>query len=291
MRRVLETAEAVGHSTRAKKLTPARRPVTRRLGRIVLVVPVVVSLALLVLPLVALLVRASGLGTDKFMRYAQDPFFLDALRLTLATSLITVGLALVLGTPVAWMLARWNFPGRRLLEVAVGLPVVLPPIVAGVALLMLFGRMGLLGRYLDAFGIQIPFTMAAVVLAQLFTATPFYIRTAVEGFASISPALEEAAQVDGCSPSQAFRLVTLPLALPALVSGITLCWAKAVSEFGATLLFAGNFRGRTQTMSLAIWTAMEVDLWEAVAMAAMLFVVSLVIFLLSERLQGARQLH
>ncbi|MFN3337807.1 MAG: ABC transporter permease [Thermomicrobium sp.] len=293
MARLLKTsaAEVIERPVRAVKPMPGRRPMTRQLSRAILVIPVVVSLALLVLPSVALLLRAGGLGADKLLRYARDPFFLDALRLTLLTSLITVGLALVLGTPVAWILARWNFPGRRFLELAVGLPVVLPPIVAGVALLMLFGRMGLLGRYLDAFGLQIPFTTAAVVLAQLFTATPFYIRTAVEGFASISPALEEAAQVDGCSPAQAFRLVTLPLALPALVSGLTLCWAKAVSEFGATLLFAGNFRGRTQTMSLAIWTAMEVDLWEAVAMAAMLFMVSLVIFLLAERMQGTRQLH
>ena len=260
----------------------------RRLSRMLLIVPVGVSLALLVLPLVALLARAVGISPQTFARYARDPFFLDALRLTLVTSLITVVLAVIFGTPVAWILARWNFPGRRLVELAVGLPIVLPPIVAGVALLMLFGRMGLLGRYLDAFGIQIPFTTAAVVLAQLFTATPFYIRTALEGFASVSPALEEAAQVDGCSPHQAFRLVTLPLALPALVSGLTLCWAKAVSEFGATLLFAGNFQGRTQTMSLAIWTAMEIDLWEAVAMAAMLFVVSLLIFLMAEWLQGTR---
>lgn len=262
--------------------------VTRRLGRGLLLLSVSMALALLILPSVALLVRAAGIGPDTFVRYARDPFFLDALRLTVLTSAITVALALVLGTPVAWILARWHFPGRRLVELAVGLPVVLPPIVAGVALLMLFGRMGLLGQYLDAFGIQIPFTTTAVVLAQLFTATPFYIRTAVEGFAAISRTLEEAALVDGCSAGQAFRLITLPLALPALVSGITLCWAKAVSEFGATLLFAGNFQGRTQTMSLAIWTAMELDLWEAVAMAAMLFVASLAIFLLAEWLQGAR---
>ncbi len=269
----------------------ASRPFSQRLSRALLIGPVVVSLALLVMPSVALLVRAAGISPEKFAHYARDPFFLDALRLTLVTSLITVALALVFGTPVAWILARWNFPGRRLVELAVGLPVVLPPIVAGVALLMLFGRMGLLGQYLDAFGIQIPFTTAAVVLAQVFTASPFYIRTALEGFASVSPSLEEAAQVDGCSSRQAFRLVTLPLALPALVSGITLCWAKAVSEFGATLLFAGNFQGRTQTMSLAIWTAMEIDLWEAVAMAAMLFLVSLVIFLLAERMQGTREAH
>lgn len=293
MARLLKTSESemIERPVKVVRPMPERRLMTLRLSRTTLVIPVAVSLALLLLPSVALLWRAGGLGVNKLVHYAQDPFFLDALRLTLVTSLITVGLALVLGTPVAWILARWNFPGRRLVELAVGLPVVLPPIVAGVALLMLFGRMGLLGRYFDTFGFQIPFTTAAVVLAQLFTGTPFYIRTALEGFASISPALEEAAQVDGCSPSQAFRLVTLPLALPALVSGLTLCWAKAVSEFGATLLFAGNFRGRTQTMSLAIWTAMEVDLWEAVAMAAMLFVVSLVIFLLAERMQGTRQLH
>ncbi len=257
-------------------------------GRLLLLAPVVVSLGFLIAPLVALLVRA--LGISDVVRYARDPFFLDALRLTFLTSFATVSLALLFGTPVAWILARWNFPGRRLIEVAVGLPIVLPPVVAGVALLMLFGRMGLLGRYLDTFGIQIPFTTLAVVMAQLFTATPFYIRTALEGFASVPANLEEAALVDGCSSLQAFRSVTLPLALPALVSGITLCWAKAVSEFGATLLFAGNFRGRTQTLSLAIFTAMEVDLWEAVAIAALLLLVSLLIFLLVERLPSVRQL-
>ncbi|MCX2728227.1 ABC transporter permease [Thermomicrobium sp. 4228-Ro] len=258
-----------------------------RTGRLALFVPVIALLALLLLPLIALLIRAAGI--EGIQRYARDPFFLDALRLTVLTSSITVGLALLFGTPVAWILARWDFPGRRLVELAVGLPVVLPPIVAGVALLMLFGRMGLLGQYLTAFGIQIPFTTTAVVIAQVFTATPFYIRTALEGFASVPVELEEAAQVDGCSAQDAFRRVTLPLALPALVSGATLCWAKAVSEFGATLLFAGNFQGRTQTISLAIWTAMEADLWEAVAMAAMLLVVSLAVFIVAERLQGARE--
>ncbi|WP_448576564.1 ABC transporter permease [Thermomicrobium sp.] len=282
MKRVVETARLSGGTVRrgaAGWVHP---------GRLLLLVPVAVSLGFSIAPLVALLVRAFGLGD--VVRYARDPFFLDALRLTLLTSFATVGLALLFGTPVAWILARWNFPGRRLVEVAVGLPIVLPPVVAGVALLMLFGRMGLLGRYLDTFGIQIPFTTLAVVMAQLFTASPFYIRTALEGFASVPAHLEEAALVDGCSSLQAFRSVTLPLALPALVSGITLCWAKAVSEFGATLLFAGNFRGRTQTLSLAIFTAMEVDLWEAVAIAALLLLVSLLIFLLVERLPSVRQL-
>ncbi|MBO9307387.1 ABC transporter permease [Thermomicrobium sp.] len=282
MTRVVETVRLSGGAVRRGALAWVNP------GRLFLLVPVVVSLGFLIAPLVALLVRALGIGD--VVRYARDPFFLDALRLTLLTSLATVGLALLFGTPVAWILARWTFPGRRLIEVAVGLPIVLPPIVVGVALLMLFGRMGLLGRYLDPFGIQIPFTTLAVVIAQLFTATPFYIRTALEGFASVPANLEEAALVDGCSQLQAFRSVTFPLALPALVSGLTLCWAKAVSEFGATLLFAGNFRGRTQTLSLAIWTAMEVDLWEAVAIAAMLLLVSLLIFLLVERLPRARQL-
>jgi molybdate transport system permease protein len=249
------------------------------------VLPSLLCFLFLLLPPLALTWRA--LGVPNALSYVNDQLFLDALRLTIVTSLATLATAIVLGTPLAYALARRQFPGRRLVELVVVLPVVLPPIIGGVALLMLFGRAGLLGRYLDAFGIQIPFTTFAVVLAQLFTSSPFYIRSALLGFATVAREIEEAARVDGCSPWQTFWHVTLRVALPSIVTGSMLCWAKAVSEFGATLLFAGNFQGRTQTLSLAIWTAMEIDLYEAVTMAALLLGLSVLVLLASEWFSGS----
>lgn len=254
---------------------------------IVLLVPSVVFFLFLFLPPVALTWRAFGI--PNVLSYAGDRFFLDALQLTLLTSVTTLATTLILGTPLAYILARWRFPGRRLVELIVVLPVVLPPIIGGVALLMLFGRMGLLGHYLDLIGIQIPFTTLAVVFAQLFTSSPFYIRSAFLGFANVAREVEEAARVDGCSSWETFRYVTLRLALPNIVTGSILCWAKAVSEFGATLLFAGNFQGRTQTLSLAIWTAMEINLYEAVAMAVLLLWLSVLVLLVSEWLSGSSE--
>ncbi|GBD17343.1 Sulfate transport system permease protein CysW [bacterium HR26] len=275
------TGSAVAGSAVVRSARAVRR---RGWSSVFLLVPSVLCFLFLLLPPVALAWRA--LGIPNALSYAGDRFFLDALRLTMVTSFVTVTTAILLGTPLAYLLARRRFPGRRLVELVVLLPVVLPPIIGGVALLMLFGRAGLLGHYLDAFGIQIPFTTLAVVLAQLFTSSPFYIRSVFLGFSNVAREIEEAARVDGCSPWQTFQHVTLRLALPSIVTGSMLCWAKAVSEFGATLLFAGNFQGRTQTLSLAIWTAMEIDLYEAVTMAALLLGLSVLVLLLSEWLSS-----
>jgi molybdate transport system permease protein len=161
-------------------------------------------------------------------------------------------LAIVFGTPVAYVMARRSFPGKALVDVLIDLPIVLPPTVAGVALLVAFGRRGVVGQHLDTLGIEIAFTTAAVVLAQLFVSAPFYIRAAKAGFESVSPEYEGVAATLGASPLRIFWKVTLPLAWPSVVAGSILCWARALSELGATLVFAGNFQERTQTMPLAI---------------------------------------
>ncbi len=234
------------------------------------------------LPVAALVWR--GIGAPGFWASLRRPLVLDALRLTALTSAATLAVAVVAGTPLAYLLARRAFPGRRLVEIAVDLPLILPPVVAGVALLMAFGRRGLLGAELQLLGIDLPFTTAAVVLAQLFVAAPFYVRGARLGFQAVDRALEDAAAVDGASPWRVFRDVTLPLAWPGIASGAVLCWARAVSEFGATLMFAGNFPGRTQTMPLAIVTAIETDLDAALALAVLLVAVAAAVLLLSRAL-------
>jgi molybdate transport system permease protein len=211
--------------------------------------------AFLSIPLVALAWRAidSGELSDNLT----SDFVLDALYLSAVTSTFTLLVAVIAGTPLAYLLARRDFPGKFLVDMLIDLPIVLPPTVAGVALLVAFGRRGVVGEYLDDAGINIAFTTTAVVLAQLFVSAPFYIRTAKAGFESVEPAYEGVAATLGASPLRAFVRITLPLAWPSLVAGAILCWARALSELGATLIFAGNLRGETQTMPLAIISAFE----------------------------------
>ena len=279
---------------------PARRG--RRSGNPELLVlfglPSLLFVALvLLLPLVALTWRALGSGV--FLESVRKPVVVQALKLTTVTSLVTLLLSVALGTPLAYGLARARFPGKRVVDTLVDLPIVLPPVVAGVGLLMAFGRRGLLGQRLDAgfavpwLGLQVPgfslsFTTAAVVLAQLFVSAPFFIRAARAGFARVEQEIEEAAAIDGASPWQVFRLVTVPLALPALSSGLVLCWARAVGEFGATMMFAGNFVGRTQTMPLAIMGAMESDLYAALALSVLLVGLSFAVLFLYRLIGGRR---
>ncbi|MFQ5860597.1 MAG: ABC transporter permease [Dehalococcoidia bacterium] len=237
-------------------------------------------------PFVALFVRAvaeGGLGAQ-----LGDPFVLQALRLSLLTSAVAVGVVILLGTPFAYLLARSDFPGRRLLDATIELPLVLPPVVAGVALLMAFGRQGLLGQWLEGIGISLPFTSAAVVLAQIFVAAPFYLRAARLGFQNVDVSLEHIAQTLGEPPWRTFFRVSLPLAAPSLLGGVVLCWARALSEFGATIMFAGNLTGRTQTMPLAILTAMERDLGESLALSVLLALLAMGILLALALLPGLR---
>jgi molybdate transport system permease protein len=182
---------------------------------------------------------------------------LQSLRLSAITSTIVLVVAIVAGTPLAYLLARRDFPGKMLVDLLIDLPIVLPPTVAGVALLVALGRRGVVGETLDAWGFDVAFTTGAVILAQLFVSAPFYIRTAKAGFESVDVTYEGVASTLGASPLRTFRQVTLPLAWPSLVAGAVLCWARALSELGATLIFAGNFEGRTRTMPLAIISAFD----------------------------------
>jgi molybdate transport system permease protein len=211
--------------------------------------------AFVVVPLAALVWRSldSGALADN----VTSSLVLDSLRLSAITSTITLAVAIMIGTPLAFLLARREFPGKMLVDLLIDLPIVLPPTVAGVALLVALGRRGIVGEHLSAGGIDIAFTTTAVVLAQLFVAAPFYIRTAKAGFESVAPQYEGVAWTLGASPLRTFWRVTLPLAWPSLVAGAILCWARALSELGATLIFAGNMRGETQTMPLAVISAFE----------------------------------
>ena len=189
-------------------------------------------------------------------------------------------MAILLGTPLAYALARVPFPGRGAVEALVEVPIVLPPAVAGIALLMAFGRRGLLGAPLADAGISLAFTTAAVVLAQCFVAVPFYVRSAKAGFLGVDQDLERTAYTLGVSPLGTFWRVTVPLSFPSLLAGGVLCWARALGEFGATIMFAGSFRGRTQTMPLAIYGALESDLGAALALGTILVVVSIAVLAL-----------
>ena len=252
----------------------------RRLG-----LPLLSSVAVLFigLPCLALLL---GVGAADIRAAWHQSEILEALALSAQTSLVALGLCLLMGTPAAYLLARSTFPGKRLVEAVLLLPLVLPPVVGGVALLMAFGRHGMLGKTLGACGLEIPFTTLAVVLAQVFMAMPFFIQAAKAGFEAVPRHLEEASRTLGVGETLTFLRVTAPLSWPALVSGAVLCWGRALGEFGATIMFAGNIRGVTRTMPLAILTAMQGDLGEAVVLAVILLIFSTVIFLLTHWLIG-----
>lgn len=233
--------------------------------------------AFLAAPITALLLYFTAHGG---LAHLQSEMAVRALWLTLRTTLISTIACVVFGTPMAYLLARRRFTGKGLLDTLVDLPVVVPPVVAGVALLLAFGRRGLIGRHLDALGIEIGFTTLAVVMAQVFIASPFFIRAARAGFEGVDRDLEQAAYTMGAGRWRTFWVVTVPLAGPSLTGGLVLAWARALSEFGATMMFAGNFPGRTQTLTLAVMTAMESDIDTAVAVSVLslaLAVVTLVI--------------
>lgn len=254
------------------RATVTRGRWTGRAGTALLVGAALLFALLIVLPVGAILARA--LAGGEVLAAAGRPVVVEALRLSLLTTALTVVVTLGLGTPVAWLLARRSFPGRDLLDGLIELPMVLPPAVAGIGLLMAFGRRGLLGPALASLGITVGFTTAAVVLAQVFVAAPFYVRAARVGFQAVDRELEEMAATLGASAWVTFWRVTVPLAFPALLTGVAMCWARALGEFGATIMFAGSFQGRTQTMPLAIYSALESDLDAALVLSAILVGVS-----------------
>jgi len=203
-----------------------------------------------------------------------------ALSLSLATTALTVVVTVVLGTPLAAVLARRRFRGAVLLETIIDLPIVLPPSVAGLALLLVFGRSGLLGEPLEAVGLTLPFTTAAVVMAQIFVSAPFFVRAARAGLAAIDRDLEDAARVDGGSEWQVLRWISLPLASPALAAGLVMCWARALGEFGATIMFAGSIAGVTRTLPLLVYSEFQsADLNASIGAAAVLALAALAVLL------------
>ncbi|MFI7028025.1 molybdate ABC transporter permease subunit [Microbispora rosea] len=251
-----------------------------------LLVPALAGLAFLVLPLAGLLVRAPWATLPGRLA---EPRVLEALRLSLVTATVATAVCLLLGVPLAWLLARTTLPGRRLLRALVTVPLVLPPVVGGVALLLVLGRRGLAGQWLyDAFGVSLPFTTTGVVVAEAFVAMPFLV-IAVEGaLRAADQRYEEAAATLGASRWTVFRRVTLPMVAPGVVAGAVLCWARALGEFGATITFAGNFPGRTQTMPLAVYLALETDPDAAIVLSLVLLAVSVIVLAgLRDRWVGA----
>ncbi len=265
----------------------ASEPVDRfRLAGWLAFLAAAVLVAFLLLPLVAL-VRQTWLQTGAWSDDTRD-LVVEAMTLTLVTSVISLLVVVLLGTPLAYLLARRSFPGKALVETLIDLPMVLPPAVAGLALLMAFGRRGLIGSTLDGWGITIGFTTTAVVMAQIFVASPFFVRAARSGFARSERNLEEAAADLGASPAAVFRTVTLPLAQSGLAAGAVLAWARAVGEFGATIIFAGSIAGVTQTMPLAIYSRFEAGDLETALLLGVLLLAASMLVLLAVRLTRSR---
>ena len=246
-----------------------------------------IALAFLIIPLVGLFVETPW---GQLPELLTTPTAIEALRLSLITSMLAAAVATVLGVPLAWVLARKQFTGQRTMRGIVLLPLVLPPVVGGVTLLTAFGRRGLVGQYLyDWFGIQLPFSTAGVVMAEAFVAMPFLVITVEGALRSIDTRFEQAARTLGASPRTVLFRVTLPMISASLIAGIVLAWARALGEFGATITFAGNFPGVTQTLPLAVYSALEVSREEAIALSLVLLAVSLTVLVsLRGRFLGSR---
>ncbi len=235
----------------------------------------VIGVLVTVLPLIGLIVRAPW---RDLWHELSGPEVRDALRLSLVCSVAATGLSVVLGLPIAWIQARCVFPGQALLRGLSLLPIVLPPVVGGVALLAAFGRRGIVGQWLDsAFGVRLPFTTAGAVLAEAFVAMPFFVLAAEGALRAVDRRYEDAARTLGAGAWRVFFAVTLPLARPALLAGVVLCWARALGEFGATITFAGNFPGRTQTVPLAVYLLLESRPEAGIALSVVLVATSLVV--------------
>ncbi|MET1000736.1 MAG: ABC transporter permease [Acidimicrobiia bacterium] len=262
-----ETTVRPRHSRRPNRTGERPAPIAVALGA--------VAAALFLLPFAGLLWRApwSSLWDE-----LNTPEIRTALRLSVVCSVSATALSVVLGLPLAWLLARVSFPGRGLLRASVLLPIVFPPVVGGIALLFAFGRRGLVGQYLyDWFGIRLPFTTAGAVVAATFVAMPFFVITVEAALRTMDRRLEDAARTLNANRWDTFRYVTLPAIRPSLIAGAVLCWARALGEFGATITFAGSFPGKTQTIPLAAYLALERDTDAAVALSLVLLAISVVV--------------
>jgi molybdate transport system permease protein len=241
------------------------------------------------LPVLALVVRSIAEGA--LAEALASDAVATALTLSLATTAVSLLLTVLIGMPLAFLLARRSFRGKWLLEAVVDLPIVLPPSVAGLALLLVFGRRGLLSAPFEFLGISVPFTVVAVILAQTFVSAPFFVRSARTGISGVDRDLEDAARVDGASEAQLFRMITVPLAASALAAGLVMSWARALGEFGATIMFAGNIEGRTQTLPLVVYSEFQAgDLDASIAAAAILVLAALGVLLAVRVLHWGRLL-
>ena len=271
----------IGRATSTGSASGTDRPSVRA-GDVGFLVPAALLALFLGLPVAVLVIRS--LAGGELADAIGTAVVIDALVLSLATTAATLLLTIGLGTPLAYILARRRFRGSTLLETAVDLPIVLPPSVAGLALLLVFGRRGLLGEPLEVLGLAIPFTTIAVVLAQTFVAAPFFVRSARAGIAAVDRDLEDAARVDGATERAVFRWIIVPLAAPALAAGLVMCWARALGEFGATIMFAGNFEGRTQTLPLVVYGEFQAGHLDASIAAAAILVLAAFGVLIAVRL-------
>jgi molybdate transport system permease protein len=255
-----------------------------------LVVLGAVLVAFLIAPLLALFARTSDADFAAGLRH---PLVWPALRLSLLTTSISLVLVVSLGTPLAWVLARARGRLAHTIETLIELPIVIPPAVAGVAMLLCFGRRGLLSGVLYPEGWSVTFTTAAVVMAEVFVSAPFFVQAAVSAFRRIDPNLIVVARSFGAPPFRVLLRVALPLALPGLIAGAALCWARSLGEFGATLMFAGNLQGRTQTLPLAIYAALESDIRVAQSLSIILVIVAFALLLfvraVSRRAEGREE--
>ncbi|MDZ4768061.1 MAG: ABC transporter permease [Chloroflexota bacterium] len=238
----------------------------------------VTALAFLVVPIAALIVRSIA---NRAWEGVPESAIPDAIWISFISTLCSVGLTVLFGTALAYLLARRRIPFSRLIGVLVELPIVLPPAVAGLALLIAYGRRGLLGATFTDLGITLPFTIYAVIMAQTFVSAPFYIRAAIAAFQSVDKEVEDAARVDGADGLALFWTITLPLSSRILAAGLVLSWARALGEFGATILFAGSLQGRTQTMPLLIYNVIERDIDAAIWTGLILIGIALFALLLS----------
>ncbi len=247
--------------------------------RHVLIFLTIIYLLAIIGPLVAIVLQIQPDSLKDAHRYDT---IVQALTLTLKTSLVATLAALILGLPIALCMARLEFRGRALLDLLVDVPIALPPVVMGVGLLLLWGRRGLLGHYFDAWGYPISFTTLAVMIAQFVVASPYFVRIAQSGLAAVPKDIEDVARSLGASPLRVWCTVTLPMASTAILAGLVTCWARAIGEFGATLIFAGNLEGKSQTMPLAVWTTLQYDIPGAVLLATIMILFAITGFAVAQ---------
>lgn len=264
---------------KSQSLAPRRLAQSLALGKLLLLLVSGLAVGLIALPPLTLTLRGI---TTRGWEGLPDAGISEAITLSLTTTLLSIMLTLLLGTPLAYVLARYQFRFKRLVNLFIELPVVMPPAVAGLALLVTFGRRGAFGPVLELAGITLPFTTAAVVVAQTFISAPFYIRSAQVGFEGVSREVEDAARVDGAAGLALFWYITLPIARRALVAGLILSWARALGEFGATILFAGSLPGRTQTMPLLVYSVFERSIDAAIWTGVILIGLAMLALLISQ---------